>query len=360
MLHSSSSTLGHSPYPASGHGIRTLRRTSGRILAALALLSRPAVAGDVILRNGDHITGKILSLTDGELLLKAYGGEFAIDVKKLKTFSSDEPLVFRIGKGSRFESRVSAGPDGKIEIRRSPASAPELVAIVDIVTINDPSPAWTGEVMLNGKITGGDSRTREGGLEFTLDKEWRRDRLHFAGEYMYGRERSQETGVTSTTDDFGNLYGKYGHDIHDRWYVDANAKVLHDLLAELKYRLSPATGVGYRWFDGPELELFTDIGIAYTDERFQTFGGRSFWGPQVEYGIEWKPVKRWRLFNTLEYYPSFSDFGNYLLDTQAGVHVTLWRRSFVEVRGEYHYDAEPAASAKNAEYRFIIGPGLEF
>lgn len=341
------------------------RRAGWLILAAVAALAtvgRRAVAGEVVLANGDHITAKVLSLSGGELVVKSEAaGELTIDITKLKTFSSDDVLSIRIADHARFDCRVAAGPDGKIEVRRSPTSAPELIAIRDIAEINAPEPAWTGEVMLNGKITGGDSKTTEAGVEFKLDKEWKADRLHFLGEYMYGRERSTTTGLTSTSDDFGNVYGKYAHDVYRKLYVDVNAKALHDQLAELKYRVSPAAGIGYRWFDERQFELSTDVGIAYNDERFSTFGGRSFWGPQLEYEVTWRPVKRLRVFNTLEYYPSFSDFtGNYLLDTQGGFHVTMWTHAFIELRGEYHHDTEPASSAKMGDYRFIVGPGLEF
>jgi hypothetical protein len=332
------------------------------VLVGVTVVARPGFAGEVVLVNGDRITGTIVSLANREMVVKVEdAGELTIDVAKLKTFSANEVLRIRLGDGAAFEARIGAGPDGTVEIRKTAGGAPQVVAIRDLVAINPPSPAWTGEAMLNGKITRGDSRTTEAGLAFELDKKWTRDRLRFAGEYMYGRERSSETGVTSTTDDFGNVYGKYSHDIHGAVYVEGNAKLLHDLLAELQYRFSPAAGIGYRWFDGPGLELFTDVGIAYTDKRFETFGGQSFWGPQFEYGVEWKPVNRLRLSNTLEYYPSFSDFaGNYMLDTQAAIHVTLWRHSFIELRGEYHHDTEPAPSAKQAEYRFILGPGLDF
>ena len=345
--------------------MRAFRTSHQRMLITAALVIgtvHSAFAGDVLLRNGDHITGKILSLTGGELVVASkVAGELTIDVKNVKTFSSDEALRIRIRDERPFESRVTTAPDGKIEVRRSPAAAPELIAIGDVTEINPTVSAWQGDVMLNGKFTWGDSRTTEAGLSFELDKEWRRNRLHFLGEYMYGRERNSETGLMSTSDDFGNAYGKFMHTVHDELYLDMNAKLLHDALAELQYRVSPAAGVGYRWFDGYELKLFTDVGIAYTDEHFATFGGRSFWGPQLEYGVEWTPVKRVELSNTLEWYPSFSDFTrNYVLDTQAGIRVTFWQHTFFELRGEYHHDSEPAPSAKRGEYRLIFGPGWNF
>jgi hypothetical protein len=326
------------------------------------VVSRPSFADVVILRNGDHITGRILSLAAGALLLATEGaGSLTIDARKLSTFSSDHTLRLRIGDGAPFESRISAGPDGKVQIRRPSDGAPELISILAIVAINPPAPGWSGSVTFNGKVTGGDSRTRQAGVDLTVDRKWQVQRLHFTGEYMYGRERDGDTGLMTTSDDFGNAYGKYEHDVHDALYGDVNAKILHDQLAELRYRVSPALGVGHRWSDTPELELFTDVGIAYTDEKFTTFGGRHFWGPQVEYGVKWKPAGRVQFDNTLEYYPSFSDFaGNYLLDTKATIRVSLWRHTTLALTGEYHFDSQPAPSAHMGEYRFTIGPGIEF
>ena len=322
-------------------------------------VSQPAWADEIIFRNGDHITGKIISLADGKLVLTSDGaGKLTVDVKKLKTFSSNDPLTITLGAGAPFDSRVGAAPDGKVEIRRSPNAAPELVAILDIAAINPRARAWSGEVSLYGKVTGGQSKTSQVGVDFTFDKERKSDRLHLTGEYTYGRERSLETGVTSTTDDFGDIFGKYSRDIDRKAYVHLNAKVLHDALANLRYRASPATGFGYRWFDAPSLKLFTDLAVSHTDERFTTSGGRSFWGPQLAYGVEWRPVNRLRLSNTLEYYPSLADFsGNYLLDTQAAVHFSLTSKLFVKVRAEYHYDTAPAPGTRKAQYRFLIGPG---
>ena len=340
--------------------MRCIVMSAGLAMATGA--SRTALAGEVLLRNGDHLTGKILSLAAGELVVKSkLAGELTIDVTNIRTFSCDDVMSIRIRDARPFEARVAAGPEGRIEIRRSAAAPPELVAIGDITEINPTEPAWEGELTLNGKFTWGDSRTTEAGLAFELEKEWRRDRLRFFGEYMYGRELDAETGLMSTSDDFGNAYGKYTHDVYDKFYLHLNAKALHDALAELRCRFSPAAGAGYRWFDEYELKFFTDVGIAYTDERYSSFGGRSYWGPQLEYGVEWTPAKRVQLSNTLEWYPAFSDFaGNYILDTQAGIRVTFWRHTFFAIRGEYHHDSEPAPTAREADYRLMFGPGWKF
>jgi len=138
--------------------IRSLPRAMVRRLSISAALVigviQSAFAGDALLRNGDHITGKILSLAGGELIVKSsLAGELTIAVKNVKTFSSDEAVTIRIRDEHPFESRINTGPDGKIEVRRSPASAPELVAVTDVTEINPSAPSWAGETRRTASAT---------------------------------------------------------------------------------------------------------------------------------------------------------------------------------------------------------------
>ena len=74
-----------------------------------------AFADEVILVNGDRITGTIVSLVDGEMVVRIErDGELTIGVKKLKTFSTSDLLRIRLGDGAIFDARIGAGPDGKV------------------------------------------------------------------------------------------------------------------------------------------------------------------------------------------------------------------------------------------------------
>jgi preprotein translocase subunit YajC len=65
-----------------------------RIVAVMAALLTTLVhADEVVLTNGDRITGKVVELVDGKLSIKTeYAGVVKIDWTQVETFSTDQPI----------------------------------------------------------------------------------------------------------------------------------------------------------------------------------------------------------------------------------------------------------------------------
>jgi len=331
------------------------------VVGAVLLTPISALAAEVVFVNGDRLTGKIVSVLDGKLVLETdAAGEVTIDLKKVRTISSDEPVKIRLAERAPFESTLAAGPDGQVRIQEAVGAA-SLVSIQDITAINPPVPAWYREIALNTMLTRGNAERIEAGFRAELQKDWDYDHLFFGGEYFYGRERDDDSEAKSTTDDFGEGHIKYERDLTQKLYFEGRTKVLHNSLAELQYRLTPTTGVGYRLLTESGFSLFTELGIAYTRENYDTFGARDFWGPTLAYGLEWTPAESLNIFSALEYYPSLADFTeNFLIDFYGGLHADITRRLFLEFRVEYFYNNEPAAGARKGDFRLLLGPGLGF
>src|SRR5208337_5682371 len=63
-------------------------------------------AEQVTLKNGDRLTGAIVSVSDKKLTLKtAYAGTITIDCDQVAQFSSDQPMVV-----TRTDKQVVSGP----------------------------------------------------------------------------------------------------------------------------------------------------------------------------------------------------------------------------------------------------------
>jgi hypothetical protein len=78
----------------------------GSLEAAVLAIRRPpgagaagaAAADEVLFLNGDRLTGKIISATGGKLTIKTEAaGELTVDLTKVKTFSTDEPVTLKTG-----------------------------------------------------------------------------------------------------------------------------------------------------------------------------------------------------------------------------------------------------------------------
>lgn len=336
-----------------------------RIVAFVAVLSlgaTPALADEVIFLNGDRLTGKIVSAALGKLVLKTdAAGEVTIDLAKVRTFSTDQPVVVRkVDEASTVETTVGAGAEGQVQTAPAPGAATEAVPISRIAFINPPVPAWNGSLALNGLFTGGNTESTQIGFTGDLRKRWEHDRLTFEGVYTYGRQKDPDTGDTATTTDYGRISGKYDHFFTKKFYGYALMKAEHDGVADLEYRLSPGVGGGYQWFEEPTFHLSTEAGITYVYEKFEDEDANDFVGPRLAYAVDWTPVDPLKLYHTFEYNPAFDDFGDYLMTLVAGAKVKITKAFFGDVRFEWAYDSTPAPGREKSDTRFLVGIGWQF
>jgi len=331
-------------------------------LLALLVAAVPVCADEVIFANGDRLTGKIVSATGGKLILKTEAaGDVTIDLAKVKTFSTDAPVKLQLGERAPVvESRVEAGAEGQVQGEIPPGTAPQPVPIKNITAINPPPPAWHGNVALNGLFTTGNSETEQFGFTARAVKRWLDDRFSLGAEYSYGRQKDQSTGVTSTTVDYGTGFMKYDHFFTKKFYGYAGFKIEHDGVAGLTYRTTTGPGVGYEWFESPAFNLSTEAGPAWVHETFENTGSRDFAALRLAYSVDWTPVKLLKLYNTFEYLPNMADFGQYLMNINAGARATVWEGLFGDFRIEYRYNSRPDPGRENTDVRYILSAGWAF
>jgi putative salt-induced outer membrane protein YdiY len=335
------------------------------VVGLVAVWATPSFADEVLFLNGDRLTGKIQSATGGKLTIKTEGaGDVTVDLSKVKTFSTDEPV--RVGrKGAEDEppvtSRVAAGPDRQVEASPAPGAPPQPVPITDIAVINPPLPAWKGALSLNGLLTTGNSQTEQLGFLANAAKRWPRDRLTLGAEYSYGRQEDPDTGEKSTTINYAMALAKYDHFFTKKFYGYLNFKAEHDEVAELEVRLAPGVGVGYQWYEGPKFNLLTETGVSWVYENFKHAPSHEFVAARLAYAVDWTPIDPLYLYHKLEYLPAFEDpGGDYLLNADAGVRLGVWKALFAEFRYELRYDSRPAPGRDTTDQRFILGAGWSF
>ena len=334
------------------------------LLASVLTLTSPAAADEVIFLNGDRLTGKIVSAAGGKLVLKTdAAGEITIDLAKVRTFSSDDPVRVRVGEKVQLDSKIAPGPAaGEVQAQMTPATPPQPLPIKDIVAINPPPPEWKGSLALNGLFTSGNSETTQIGFTTRLGKRWEDDRLTLGADYTYGRQEDQKTGEESTTTDYGMAFAKYDHFFTKKLYVYGLVKLEHDGVADLEFRFSPSVGVGYQWFESPTFNFLTEAGIGWVYEKYENGKSNDFIAARLAYAVDWSPLPgRLKLYHTLEYLPSLEDFTeDYLLNIVAGLRATVYKGFFADFRVEWSHDNTPAPGRKKDDTRLIVGVGWEF
>lgn len=339
--------------------MRTVRALAGAL--ALTLGAGVAAADEVVFLNGDRLTGKIIGAAGNRLTIRTEAaGEVTVDLSKVRTFSTDEPVVLRVGD-AWIRSTVTAGPDGSIQAAPVPGAPPQRIALADLRRLGPAATRWTGAVAATGLFTTGNAATATIGLK--VDAVWRSetDRITVAASYLWGRQRNPETGDRETTIDNTLGFAKYDHFFTERWYGLASLRAERDRLANLDLRLTPSVGTGYQWFEGPRFNLGTEAGVAWVYEDYRDAGSDDRVAARLAYRLDYRPHDVVLLFHHLEWLPGFEDpLDDYNIHADAGVRATILGGLFSELKVELRYTSTPAPAAEHTDVRYLLSLGWSF
>jgi putative salt-induced outer membrane protein len=327
------------------------------IALALCALTLPAKADEVLFNNGDKITGTVLSSDGTKLKLKsAVAGEISVDLKDVKSVTTDTPVQMRLKDKSIVRRNLA------------PATQPHAVTadgrtigFDDIKRINTKQ-EWTGSILANGSLARGNTHTEDLGIaaDATLrrDDEWHDDRFNLAAAYNFGKQKVN--GVNTTSADNWFAQAKYDKFLTDKLYAYAMMRYDHDRLAFLNYRLAPGIGLGYQWIESPDFNLSTEAGVSYVYEDYSNDGNQDRVALRLAYHIDKKLNESVSVFHNLEWLPAFNDPADYNLNADAGIKAKLTGSLFSELKAVYQRDSTPAPGAEKNDIRFILGVGWQF
>jgi putative salt-induced outer membrane protein YdiY len=326
-----------------------------------ALTAGSAFADEILFKNGDRITGKILSVEGGKMTIDSkIGGELHVDMNDVKTFTTDAPIEIRTKDGQRLTARTTAGDEGTVKVERPAAGGGTQTVPVSNMKYVNFSEAWTGDLVVGALFARGNTFADQVNVAFDLNRRTEQDRWTFTGAYNFGRQRDPATGDKTTTTD--NWFGtaKYDYFFNEKLYGFGNFRYEHDRIADLDHRITPGAGLGYQWIDTPTLAFNTEAGISYVLEEFGDGTSNEFVAARLAYHLTKSFNDKVNFFHNLEYYPSLEELKDYLIIADAGVRVTLTSKMFAEYKLELRYDATPAEGASRSDLRHIVGVGWKF
>jgi putative salt-induced outer membrane protein YdiY len=339
---------------------RRWRPLLGGLALGLVLAGR-AAADEIQLLNGDRLTGTIVSAGGGKLTIKTEAaGDVTVDLAKVKTFTTDAPIVFKVGE-TTLRGRAVASPDGTVEVAPDSGEPAQVVALTDVTQINPPAPEWKGALSLNGMITRGNSETTTAGGSFNAVRRSEHDRITLKAGVAYGKETNQDTDEENVT--VNNMFGfaKYDYFLTKKLYLFGSVRAERDVVADLALRFTPSVGLGYQWYETPTFNLNSEAGLAWVYEDFRSGGSSDHFAARLAYHVDWTPHKAVLLFHSLEWLPALDNpINDYNLNGDAGVRAAIYREFFAEAKVELRYDSRPAPGAEKEDLRYLLSIGWSF
>jgi putative salt-induced outer membrane protein YdiY len=322
-------------------------------------------ADQVFLKNGDRLSGRIVKLTDGKLVLKSeLAGEVTIDLANIQTLASDEPHEVHLKDGTVLNQKLSTSEPDQFAIDEGEALRAQTFPLADLVSINPPAkpkPKWTGTVSAALTSTHGNTKAEAISASANMSKRTEKDRTTVSADYGKAKQRDKDTGEDETIEDWWRAKGKYDYFFYKKFFAFVDGRYEKDSVAELDRRVTVGGGGGYQWIESEDMSFSTEAGIASLYEKFDNqTDSNSELSMQAGYNLDKKIAEGVRFFHDLTYYPAFDKFSDYYLTTTAEVRAALVKNMFANFKVIFNYDATPAIGQGSTDTKYLFGVGLTF
>lgn len=207
-------------------------------------------ADELILSNGDHLTGQLLKRADGKIyFFSPVLGQIVVP----------ETLATLPGSPSVPVESLVGLPPQSATAKSSPAKPAAGVA----ATKPAPSP-WKGQVEAGYEQFSGQTNSLSTTVRFTAEKIVGLDDFKFSGSYLYS-ESEHVRSLDHTETDF-----RWRHDLSKRTFVQALSTYYNDAVQQIDFDAEQNVGFGYKLIN--DARQVADIGGGLTAQYRHAIG----------------------------------------------------------------------------------------
>jgi putative salt-induced outer membrane protein YdiY len=337
------------------------RKTIPFLLLAGAVFACPAAADQVLLKNGDRLSGSV-SRFDGKVLVLETGhsGTLRLPAGQIAGIGTDGPVTVHIKGIGWTTGRLVTDYAGAFRVMRQgrPLTGPVVMDDVTRMEAGREIPRgfqWRGQLNVGMTEHSGniDSRALHVDGESTGRSE--EDRIRVRGEF-----NSEFNSDRRTTDNFLTSL-QHDHFVSEKVFFYTSGKLERDTPADLRLRTTVGTGAGYQILETPETKLSFDAGPAYIHEDHDMAPDNDYvalqWGVEFEQDI-WKGFAT--LFHNHEGTVEANNARNLFIDSSTGLRVPLRENLNVTARFDLDWDRDPPPGTTTLEKTYLLTIGYSW
>src|SRR5580658_611994 len=302
--------------------------TSIRLFLCLCttLLSGRLFADQVIMKNGDRLSGSIVKYDGKNLILKSeFAGQVTIPWDAVTAITSSDPLNVGLKDGQMLVGVVTTS-DGKFTVATkdtgSVIAARENIVVIrskdeqaayDADADHSRNPRlidlWTGFLDLGYATTQGNTDTDSFTLNADATRATTRDKIEAKFTMIDSSSNASGTDITTANAKRGAI--SYNLNVDKHWFGFGSVNLEQDQFQSLDLRFNPAGGVGYHAFKTPKTTLDLEVGASEDKEYFSTGLDRSFMEVVVGEEFVHKMSAATSIHEQLSLFPNMTATGNY-------------------------------------------------
>jgi len=318
----------------------------------------PVLADEIILTNGDRLTGKIKTISNKILTLETgYSEPINIQLDFVQQMSSTEPAEIHLTSGEIIRSRIEPANPGQISVGVGAGQGIVTVNMDDIAALNPPPPkpiTWKGNITIGGNLQSGNSDTMNISVGTSAARRTEKDR--FTLSFLYNRTEDDDEKTAENT--YGQL--KYDYFLNPKWYLYLNLDMLSDKFEDVNLRTTIGPGAGYQVWEEENKALSFEAGLSYTSED-RDMGEDDNW-VSARLGANYMQKLFDRIIFTDQFviYPDLEDSGEYLLRNEASVVTDIGTSLAFKLSNIWERNSDPEPGLDQDDYTWLLGLQYSF
>jgi putative salt-induced outer membrane protein YdiY/Cu/Ag efflux protein CusF len=342
-------------------------------LAALALCAFAAHADEVILKNGDKISGTVISKSGSVLEMKTdYADKVVIKWDAIDTLNSDKPMTVTLKDKQELTGLAGSSQNNSMTLKSGGVYDSQPIPLTQVDEIN--KKFFAGSANFGGGLSSGNTERQNYHGDANIIVRGRDDKVTLGGQYNYGDNTDVKTKETTLNARNWQLYGTAAHYFTPQWYGYAHGLFTNDRMQDIQLRSAFGVGAGYQFFASEDLNLSLEAGPDYVSTNFydtafdcskylitnplacnkisDTSGIAGRWAVNYDQFVWNRNVQ---LFHTHEGLVSDALF----IRSRTGFRVPIWNGIQFTNEVQVDYFSKPAPGKENTDmrYMFTIGYG---
>jgi len=342
-----------------------------KFLSVLLLIPALVFGGQVVMKNGDRLSGAIVKSDEKSLTLKSdLAGLVTIPWDAITEITSTDPINVELKDGQMVVGTVTTS-NGKLQIVTRDtgtvtAARESVVAIrskeeqAEFDRVRNPriTDLWAGFLDLGYATTRGNTDTSSFTLSSDATRITTRDKIE--ARFTMVQSSSNASGASITTANAKRGGVSYNLNIRDGLFAFGTVNLESDEFQSLDLRFNPAGGLGYHVINTKKTQLDAEVGASENKEFFSTGLNRSFTEVLAGEELVYKLNSSTSVHQQLIFFPNVSDTGNYRINFDFSA-VTAIRKWFGwQFTVSDRYLSNPIGGRKNNDILLSTGLRLTF
>ena len=322
-----------------------------------SLVPQGALADEVILDNGDRISGSLVKADGKHLTIKtAYAGEVKINWQSIATVTAAEPVevLLSSGKLAKVKQITNTGQQAA-NGKHAPVSKADIAYITPPSYLSGKGAAWRGRLDVGASSSSGNTHNDRVNASGEVTARTLQNRFKLSGRMAWAAEQEQETEA--------NLRGtlKAEHFLDEKWFAFARTAFHKDRFQDLNLRSIVGAGSGYQFVESAQDNFYIELGVDYIHEDNRQADDDEY--PALRWALNYDSYlyrDKVQFFHEHGLNYSIEGSDKLLFESETGLRFSIHSNLHSTLAMEYDWNNRPAAGKTEDDSRYIFTLGYKW